>query len=178
MEAFRRMVNLRRGLKLSKYIPTMLSSRSHPIAPVCPEDIHDLHRYSVEDYNFWLDLWAFLGVIYSVPPQKVPPKLILTSTIHPDPKLTQVITGGRMKEIPTWFPGAKLNIAENLLLRRHDAIAYTSIRETGSITHYTFREVNGMVEEMAAALRISGLRIGDRVAGMTLNVFVNLPLPY
>lgn len=85
----------------------------------------------------------------------------------------KVITIGRIKEIPTWFPGAKLNFAENLLLRQHDAIAYTSIRETGSITHYTFRETRRLVEEMAAALRVNGLRIGDRVAGMHRHRSIN-----
>lgn len=35
------------------------------------EDFHDLHRYSVEDYTFWLDMWQYLGIIYSVGPEKV-----------------------------------------------------------------------------------------------------------
>lgn len=73
-----------------------------------------------------------------------------------------------MMETPTWFPGAKLNFAENLLSHQHDAIAYTSIRETGLITHYTFREVRALVKEMAAALRVNGLQRGDRVAGTVM----------
>ena len=32
------------------------------------EDYHDLHDYSVSDYTFWLDLWEYLGIISSVPP--------------------------------------------------------------------------------------------------------------
>ncbi|KAJ7798329.1 hypothetical protein B0H14DRAFT_2388759 [Mycena olivaceomarginata] len=35
------------------------------------KDYHDLHKYSVESYNFWLNLWEFLGVISSVPLKKV-----------------------------------------------------------------------------------------------------------
>jgi acetoacetyl-CoA synthetase len=35
------------------------------------EDYHALHKYSVESYTFWLDLWEFLGIISSVPPTKV-----------------------------------------------------------------------------------------------------------
>ena len=73
-----------------------------------------------------------------------------------------------MKEIPTWFPGARLNFAENLLFHQHDAVACTAIRETGTVEHYTFRELRGLVREMAAALRANGLKIGDRVAGMWL----------
>lgn len=71
-----------------------------------------------------------------------------------------------MKEIPTWFPGARLNFAENLLFHQHDAVACTAIRETGTVEHYTFRELRRLVREMAAALRANGLKIGDRVAGM------------
>lgn len=71
-----------------------------------------------------------------------------------------------MKEIPIWFPGARLNWAENLLFHQHDAIACTAIRETGTVAHYTFHELRGLVREMAAALRVNGLQVGDRVAGM------------
>jgi hypothetical protein len=35
------------------------------------EDYYDLHAYSVSDYNFWLDLWEFLGIRASVPPTTV-----------------------------------------------------------------------------------------------------------
>lgn len=70
-----------------------------------------------------------------------------------------------MKEIPIWFPGARLNYAENLLFHQHDAIACTAIREIGTVEHYTFRELRELVREMAAALRVNGLQVGDRVAG-------------
>jgi hypothetical protein len=35
------------------------------------EDYDDLHQYSVENWDFWKDLWEFGGIIYSVPPNKV-----------------------------------------------------------------------------------------------------------
>lgn len=35
------------------------------------EDFHELHKYSVEHDEFWLDLWEFLGIISSIPPNKV-----------------------------------------------------------------------------------------------------------
>ena len=40
-------------------------------------DYHDLHKYSVTDYTFWQDLWEYVGIIYSVPPEKVcaPPSI-------------------------------------------------------------------------------------------------------
>ena len=72
---------------------------------------------------------------------------------------------GRLPEIPIWFPGAKLNYAENLLYRRDDGIALTEAGEKGIMSQVSFRELNERVRAMAAALRMSGLQVGDRVAG-------------
>ena len=38
------------------------------IHQIISEDFHELHEYSVSDYAFWVDLWEFLGIISSVPP--------------------------------------------------------------------------------------------------------------
>lgn len=73
---------------------------------------------------------------------------------------------GKIPEIPTWFPDARLNYAENLLWRRDDAIAITATGELGNVEHYTFRQLWQMVRKMASALRTSGLQVGDRVAGV------------
>lgn len=83
-----------------------------------------------------------------------------------------------MKEIPTWFPGARLNFAENLLFHQHDAIACTEIRETGTVTHCTFRELRELVKEMAAALKVNGLKVGDRVAGELSIVLYQAPIGF
>ncbi|KII92555.1 hypothetical protein PLICRDRAFT_37325 [Plicaturopsis crispa FD-325 SS-3] len=130
VEVFRRRINHKHGLDLKNY--------------------HDLHRYSVEDYTFWLDLWQFTGVIYSVPPETV-------------------ISDGLSKEVPLWFKGARLNYAENLLYRNDDAIACTASGESGRVSHYSFRQLRQMVRAMAAALRVNGLQVGDRVAAIISN---------
>jgi acetoacetyl-CoA synthetase len=112
-------------------------------------NFHDLHKYSVEEYQFWLDLWQYLGIIYSVAPQKV-------------------VT--RSSELlPIWFPGSRLNYAENLLRRNDDSIACTAGGESGKVTHYSFRELRSMVGEMSTALRTRGLKPGDRVAAIVTN---------
>ncbi|KAF7793992.1 hypothetical protein EIP86_005118 [Pleurotus ostreatoroseus] len=126
VEAFRRFVNRKHGLSLRDY--------------------HDLHKYSVTDWAFWQDLWEYLGIVYSVPPEKI-------------------LAEGRMKEVPVWFPGARLNYAENILRFNNDNIAVTSARETGQIAHYSFKQLRSMVQTLAAAMRINGLQAGDRVAG-------------
>lgn len=130
VEAFRRWVNRKHGLDLKTY--------------------HDLHKYSITDYTFWQDLWQYLNIIYSVPPEKI-------------------FTEGRIPEVRTWFPGARLNYAENILRFNGDNIAVTSARETGYVRHYTFRQLREMVRCLAAALRVNGLQKGDRVAAIVTN---------
>ncbi|CAL1706757.1 unnamed protein product [Somion occarium] len=130
MDCFRRVINRTRGLQL--------------------KDFHDLHKYSVDDYRFWEDLWAYTGIVYTVPP-------------------TKIITEGRIREVPEWFSGARLNYAENMLRSDGDSIACTCVRETGQIVHYTFRQLKSLVREMAAALRVNGLQAGDRVAAVVTN---------
>lgn len=69
VEALRRMINHKRGLQLSRQ--TNHTRRLECLLTRIPEDYQELHKYSVENYGFWLDLWEFLGIVYSVPPSKV-----------------------------------------------------------------------------------------------------------
>ena len=78
-----------------------------------------------------------------------------------------------MKEVPVWFPGARMNYAENLLYRNDDAIAITAGGESSVVTNYTFRQLRQLVRRMAAALRVNGLQPGDRVAGWFLYDFLS-----
>lgn len=73
--------------------------------------------------------------------------------------------GKLLEEIPNWFPGARLNYAENLLIRKDDGIALTEATELGVIAEVSYKELNARVGQMAAALRANGLKVGDRVAG-------------
>ncbi|KAK0213121.1 acetoacetyl-CoA synthetase [Desarmillaria ectypa] len=132
VDAFRRFVNRKHGFHLQNY--------------------HDLHQYSVEDYIFWLDLWEYLHIVSSVPPNKL-----------------EIISPGRIPEVPVWFSGARLNYAENLLIRSDDSIAITTSGESGDVVDYTWKQLQGMVREMAAALRVNGLVVGDRVAAVIRN---------
>ncbi|KAF8199906.1 acetoacetate-CoA ligase [Mycena galopus ATCC 62051] len=134
VEQLRHFVNQKHGLRLDNY--------------------HALHKYSVESYTFWLDLWEFFGIISSVPPGK------------------KIIEKGTIPEVPVWFPEARLNYAENLLRRTDNSIACTAAGETGIVRHYTFRELRELVRQMACAMRRHGLQKGDRVAGV-LNNTVN-----
>ncbi|KAJ7267587.1 hypothetical protein B0H12DRAFT_1097878 [Mycena haematopus] len=130
VERLRRLINSKHGLNLKDY--------------------HDLHKYSVESYDFWLDLWEFLDIISSIPPKKI-------------------LEQGRTLEVPIWFPDARLNYAENLLFRVDDAIACTAGGESGVVRHYSHRQLREMVRQMSRALRLHGLQKGDRVAAIVNN---------
>ncbi|PFH53745.1 hypothetical protein AMATHDRAFT_137053 [Amanita thiersii Skay4041] len=112
---------------------------------------HDLHTYSVSDNTFWIDLWDYLEIKCSVPPSKV---------LEP---------GRLLEEIPTWFPGARLNYAENILSRDDDAIACTESNELGTVIHCNYRQLREHVRVMAAAMVANGLKAGDRVAAIVTN---------
>ncbi|KAJ3993507.1 acetoacetyl-CoA synthetase [Lentinula boryana] len=114
------------------------------------KDYHEFYKYSIENYSFWEDAWQHLRIIYSVPPQNV-------------------ITEGSIPNVPIWFPGARLNYAENLLWRNDDSIACTAGGEPGKVAECTFRELRLRVQKMASAMRANGLQIGDRVAAVVTN---------
>ncbi|KAK7462267.1 hypothetical protein VKT23_007868 [Stygiomarasmius scandens] len=123
------------------------------------KDYHDLYRYSVENDTFWLDLWEHLNIVYSVPPNAI-------------------MAPSKIPEVPLWFPGARLNWTENILQRNDDGVACTETGESGVIKDYSFRQLRRMVREMAAAMRMNGVGIGDRVAAIVRNsitaVVINL----
>jgi acetoacetyl-CoA synthetase len=69
-----------------------------------------------------------------------------------------------------WFPGAKLNFAENLLRRddKGDAIVFRG--EDGSRRVLSWAELQAQVRGLAAAMRAEGIGVGDRVAGFLPNI--------
>ncbi|KAN0138374.1 acetoacetate-CoA ligase [Lactarius tabidus] len=121
------------------------------------KDYLEFHEYSVTDHAFWLDLWQFLGIISSAPP-------------------TKVLEEGYIKEVPRWFPGARLNYAENMLWRTDDGIAITEFNETGHVASYSYRELRELVRKLASALKFHGLQPGDRVAAIIANRAISVAI--
>lgn len=80
----------------------------------------------------------------------------------------KILAKGQLADVPIWFPTVRMNYAENILRRRDDAVACTVVRESSSAIPYTFKQLRGEVEKLAAALRCNGLEAGDRVAGELL----------
>ena len=112
----------------------------------------ELHQWSVEERaTFWKSLWDFFEVIASREPNSVLDK------------------GDDMLE-STWFEGARLNFAENLLRRRDDSIAIVSKTENKPCQRITYSDLYNQVAALAHSLRAVGIKAGDRVAGFMPNM--------
>lgn len=69
-----------------------------------------------------------------------------------------------------WFPGARLNFAENLLRFRDDRPALVFRGETHKSSMLTYAELYELVGRLARSLRGLGVVAGDRVAGYMPNM--------
>ncbi len=115
-------------------------------------DYASLHAWSVTHAEgFWQRIWDQCGVIASNRGETV------VSNVDAMP-------GAR------WFPEARLNFAENLLRRRDDAKAIVFRCENGKTTSLSWAGLYGKVASLSIALRQSGLKPGDRVAGFLPNI--------
>ncbi len=125
-------------------------------------DYADLWRWSVEEPEaFWAALWEFTAVISEPTASGQPWEAVLEGGARmapPDP-----LHG------PTWFRGARLNFAENLLRFRDDRIALVSWNELGRQRQVTYAELALEVGRFADALAREGVGPGDRVAGLLPN---------
>ena len=112
----------------------------------------DLYRWSVEHIpDFWADVWDFAGIKHS----KTYDQVVEDVSKFPGAK---------------WFPGARLNFAENLLRYRDDQLAFIFIGETQTSKRMTYAELYDAVVRLAHSLRESGVGVGDRVVGYMPNL--------
>ncbi|EMJ94148.1 acetoacetate--CoA ligase [Leptospira alstonii] len=112
----------------------------------------ELRAWSVRDVGvFWESVWEFSEVVHSK-------------------KYETAYRSGPSFTDSRFFPGAKLNFAENLL-RRNDsfpALIYRS--EDGSRREISYAELRSFVGAVAKDLKKRGVVPGDRVAGLMPNV--------
>ena len=127
------------------------------------KDFASLYQWSVQHPEvFWPEVWRFSGVISDERPGKPPWDDVvigLDRMAPPDP--------GRG---PRWFPGARLNFAENLLRYSDDHPAIVFWNERGRQRSLTYAELTREVATVAEALRREGIGVGDRVAGFLPNL--------
>ncbi|ORY75798.1 acetoacetate-CoA ligase [Protomyces lactucae-debilis] len=118
----------------------------------------DLHKYSITKDVFWFDLFKFLKIIHSSPP---------TSVLENG----QSLADAPLYPPPVFFPGCRLNYAENIIEGHDDQslAIITALEGAKQIKRYTFGQVREIVHSYADALRASGVVKGDRVAGILCN---------
>ena len=115
-------------------------------------DYDALHQWSVENSeSFWREVWTFTDIRYS--------RLF-----------DAVLEDGKKFPGAKWFPGARLNFAENLLRNRSKAIAIVSRLENGQRREISYSSLYQQVGQLAAAMRSRGVVSGDRVAAFMPNV--------
>jgi acetoacetyl-CoA synthetase len=115
-------------------------------------DAAALHRWSVEEpERFWRGVFERCGVVAS--------------------EDGSVVLEGRDR-MPgaRWFPGVRMNFAENLLRRRDASPALVFRSEAGERRALGHRELHETVARLSRALRSFGIRPGDRVAGYLPNL--------
>ena len=113
-------------------------------------DYDDLWAWSVAERTaFWAAVWKQCGVIASVEP-------------------TSVI-GHEAMPGTEWFPGARLNISENLMKSPSAEVAVVVASEDGDHLILTRADLWKRVAAAQSGLRRLGVGVGDRVAALVTN---------
>ena len=112
----------------------------------------ELYAWSVrEPADFWATMWDFADIRHSR---------------SYDTALEDIrrFPGAR------WFPGARLNFAQNLLRFRDDRTAFVFRGETQRARRMSYAELGDTVARLARSLRQLGVAPGDRVVGYMPNL--------
>ncbi len=135
----------------------------HPGAPAIDAPYAQWHAWSCDHPElFWPAVWRFSGVIAGALANGNQWDSVVDGfdrMAPPDPVLG-----------PVWFRGARLNFAENLLRPRGGNPAIIFRDERGGRRELSHDALVLEVARVAAALRSSGVRPGDRVAGFLPNI--------
>ena len=116
------------------------------------ETYSDLWQWSVDDIGaFWQAVWEYGQVIASAPAE-------------------QAIEDPRKMPGARWFPGARLNFAENLLRYRDDQTALVFYGEDQIRRRLSYAQLYAEVTRVAGALKDMGIQPGDRVVGFIPNM--------
>ena len=136
---------------------------AHPSAPAPRAPYAEWHAWScAHPAEFWAAVWRFTGVIADAGRGVEAWESVVEGferMAPPEPGLG-----------PTWFRGARLNFAENLLRRRDGGVALIFRDERGRRRELDHVALTAEVARIAGALRAAGIRPGDRVAGFLPNI--------
>jgi acetoacetyl-CoA synthetase len=115
-------------------------------------DYPALYQWSVTQIaEFWAEVWDFVQ-------------------IRSSRGYTEVVDDLRRMPGAHWFPGARLNFAENLLRYRDEQVALIFKGEGQPVRRMTYAGLFEAVCRVAHALEAMGVGPGDRVAGFMPNM--------
>ena len=115
-------------------------------------DHASLYDFSIrQPEEFWRAVWEFCGIRSS-------------GDFEP------VLVDGDKMPGARWFPGVRLNFAQNLLRHKDDRVALIARNEWGHKREITYTQLHDEVGRLAHALREAGVVAGDRVAGFMPNI--------
>lgn len=133
-------------------------------------DYNSLYEWSIKNRaSFWDFCWNYFPIIHEGTYD-----LVVDET-------------ARIDSIPDWFPGVRLNYAENILFtasqpggptstittvgKEDDKIAATEVREGAAepAVDLTWRELRQRTGRMVQALKTAGVQKGDRVGAVASN---------
>ncbi len=110
-----------------------------------------LWQWSIEEIEeFWDAVWDFC----EIKGEKSGPVLV---------------NNGRLIEAE-FFPEAKINYAENLLVQKGEGTAIVFNAENGERRQWSWDQLHAQVSKLQQALKAEGLVAGDRVAGILPNI--------
>jgi acetoacetyl-CoA synthetase len=112
----------------------------------------ELHGWSVKNIRaFWGTFWHYSGIKFSI-------------------DFDQVVDDPKKMPGASWFQGARLNFAENLLQRRDDHPAIILRGENGYTRTFSFLELYQETHRVAEGLKRLGVTKGDRIGAFMPNI--------
>ncbi len=115
-------------------------------------DYEGLYQWSIDNIaDLWETVWDFTG-------------------IKAEKRFDRVVDDLDRMPGAKWFPGARLNFAENLLRFRDDRVALIFRGEGQTPVRMTYAELYSEVAKVADSLKSLGIKPTDRVAGFMPNM--------
>src|SRR5580692_2394051 len=109
------------------------------------QDYRALYDYSIRNpEKFWTLIWDFCGI-----------------KAHGERE--PVLVDAHRMPGARWFPGVRLNFAQNLLRYRDDRTALWFRGESGIASAISYAELHEQVGALTAAMKARGVAMGDRV---------------
>ena len=116
------------------------------------KDYFELYDFSIKDIQFfWKNIWDFMKIKYKE-------------------KYREIVDDLNKFPGASWFKGARLNYAENMLRFKDKKIALTYIREDGYKKEISYRDLYEIVSRTQRAIKKCGIKKGERVAAFMPNM--------